>query len=61
VLALFALYIARNISISLGQGGLLTFGGVLPYDLSLALACLLPTLFMLGLGVWMIRRKSYFI
>ncbi len=61
ILALFALYIGRNISISLGQGGLLTLGGLIPYDLSVALACVLPSLVMLLVGAWMIRRKSYFV
>ncbi len=61
IIALFALYIGRNISISLGQGGLLTFGGLVPYDLSVALSCLLPSLILLLIGAWMIRRKSYFI
>jgi len=61
IIALFTLYIGRNISISLGQGGLLTFGGLIPYDLSVALACVLPSLLMLGVGAWMIRRKSYFV
>jgi lipopolysaccharide export LptBFGC system permease protein LptF len=61
ILALFALYIGRNISISLGQGGLLTLGSLIPYDLSVALSCLLPSLVMLLVGAWMIRRKSYFV
>ena len=61
IITLFAFYIGRNISISLGQGGLLTFGGLLPYDLSVGLACILPSLLILLFGAWLIRRKSYFI
>ena len=61
IIALFALYIGRNISISLGQGGLLTLGGLIPYDLSVALACVLPSVVMLLVGAWLIRRKSYFV
>lgn len=59
IVTLFALYILRNISISLGQGGLLMFGNTLSFDASVAVACLLPTLLLLGLGAWLIHRKSY--
>jgi lipopolysaccharide export LptBFGC system permease protein LptF len=57
--AMFALYIVRSVFISLGQGGLLTFGGLLPYDVSIACATILPAVTLIFLGVWLIRKKSY--
>ena len=59
IVTLFALFFLRYISISLGQGGLLMFGNTLSFDASVAVACLLPTLLLLGLGAWLIHRKSY--
>jgi lipopolysaccharide export LptBFGC system permease protein LptF len=59
VATLFILYVSRAVFISLGQGGLLTFGGFLPFETSIALACLLPGVVMILLGAWLIHRKSF--
>ena len=57
--ALFLLYIVRSIVISLGQGGLLTLNGAIPFDVSIALATVLPAVAMIITGVVIIHRKSY--
>jgi lipopolysaccharide export system permease protein len=57
--ALFALYILRSVIISFGQGGLLTLNGLIPFDVSIALATLGPAMVMMVVGILLTHRKSY--
>jgi lipopolysaccharide export LptBFGC system permease protein LptF len=57
--ALFLLYIVRSVIISLGQGGLLTLNGLIPFDLSIGLATVLPGIVLIVAGIVLIHRKSY--
>jgi lipopolysaccharide export system permease protein len=59
IAALFTLYIVRAVFISMGQGGLLSFGGLLNIEQSIALACISPGVIIAVIGIGLIQKKSY--
>jgi lipopolysaccharide export system permease protein len=58
LLALFVFYVVRSLSVSLGQAGLFTLGGLLPFEASVAVACWLPVVVMLVLALLLLQQKS---
>jgi len=59
IVALFSLYIVRAVFISMGQGGLLMFGGILTLEQSIAFACITPGVVIGLIGILLIQKKSY--
>ncbi len=58
VIVLFLLYFIRSVSVSAGKAEQLTFGGALPMNLSLMLACWLPLVIIAIIGLLLIARKN---
>jgi LPS export ABC transporter permease LptG len=55
---MFLFYLLRALFVALGQAGVLTLGGVLPFAVNGLLAAWLPVLVLLFSGLWLLKRKS---
>lgn len=58
LVVLFSFYIIRSVFVSLGQAGFMTLGGWIPFELSLALAAVLPIGVIFSLAAAMMWRKA---